>query len=147
MRMWHHYSSHSVNYSCGRRRKDIEANEKLYTPLPLFFLLFSHSPGKCQISTELQARLNHPTSQHESHVTDTYEEGTRRDAITLHKGRPRHTPTHIGGTYSAPMQRRLTTYHTLAYIKMLPMIALKKKKNLLSRRTDVTGNTVGRSFS
>lgn len=69
------------------------------------------------------------------------------ETITLYKGRPRHTPTHIGGTYSAPMQRRLTTYHTLAHIKMLPMIALKKKKKLLSRRTDVTGNTVGRGFS
>lgn len=115
MRMWHHYSSHSVNYSCGRRRKDIEANEKLYTPLPpFFFLLFSHSPGKCQISTQLQARLNHPTSQHASHVTDTYEEGTRRDDNVIQGQAATHTHTHwryILRTYAA-------TTHNLSHARL-----------------------------
>lgn len=106
------------------------------SPLFFFFLLSLEIPKK---HTFAQARLNHANFQHTSQVIDTYEEGTRQDDNVIQGQATSHTHTHVRGTYSAPMQRRrLTTYHTLAYIKMLPMIALKKKKKPFEKRTDIT---------
>lgn len=87
-----------------------------------------------------QARLNHVLLITRN-TLPTFMKNELVDTITLQE----QAATYTLAEQTPPLcQQGLTTYHTLAHIKMLPMTATEKK---LLERTDLTENTSGHSFS